>query len=122
MSEAYDGPEIVGMDLHRRCSVSVRMAADDRKLETARITNSPGELRRVIFRADKRPRVVLKATYGWVLGSGHAGCGRCAGASGALAGGDGVPLPPGQERRERRRGSGRLAADGAAAGGATRSG
>jgi hypothetical protein len=46
MTEAYDGPEVVGMDLHRR-SVLVRMTPDGRKLETARITNSPAELRRV---------------------------------------------------------------------------
>src|SRR6266516_7362856 len=65
MSEAYDGQQVVGMDLHRRRSVLVRMAADGRKLETVRITNSPGELRRVIARAGKRPRVVLEATYGW---------------------------------------------------------
>src|SRR6266536_1726890 len=36
-----------------------------RKLETTRITNSPAELRRVIARAGKHPRVVLEATYGW---------------------------------------------------------
>jgi transposase len=65
MSEAYDGPQVVGMDLHRRRSVLVRMTADGRKLETARISNSPGELRRVIARAGKRPQVVLEATYGW---------------------------------------------------------
>src|SRR5436305_12267640 len=65
MSEAYDGQQVVGMDLHRRRSVLVRMTADGRKLETARITNSPGELRRVIARAGKRPKVVLEATYGW---------------------------------------------------------
>jgi transposase len=65
MSEAYDGPQIVGMDLHRRRSVLVRMTADGQKLETARITNSPAELRRVIARAGKRPQVVLEATYGW---------------------------------------------------------
>jgi transposase len=65
MSEAYDGPQVVGMDLHRRRSVLVRMTADGRKLETARITNSPAELRRVIARAGKRPKVVLEATYGW---------------------------------------------------------
>jgi len=65
MSEAYDGPQIVGMDLHRRRSVLVRMTVDGQKLETARITNSPAELRRVIARAGKRPRVVLEATYGW---------------------------------------------------------
>jgi len=65
MSEAYDGQQVVGMDLHRRRSVLVRMTADGRKLETVRITNSPAELRRVIARAGKRPRVVLEATYGW---------------------------------------------------------
>jgi transposase len=65
MSEAYDGPQVVGMDLHRRRSVLVRMTADGRKLETVRITNSPAELRRVIARAGKRPKVVLEATYGW---------------------------------------------------------
>jgi hypothetical protein len=46
MTEAYDGREVVGMDLHRRRSVLVRMTPDGRKLETARITNSPAELRR----------------------------------------------------------------------------
>jgi transposase len=65
MSEAYDGRQVVGMDLHRRRSVLVRMTADGRKLETARITNSPAELRKVIARAGKRPKVVLGATYGW---------------------------------------------------------
>src|SRR5436309_8588017 len=65
MSEAYDGQQVVGMDLHRRRSVLVRMTADGKKLETTRITNSPAELRRVIARAGKRPRVVLEATYGW---------------------------------------------------------
>src|SRR6266571_2703718 len=65
MSEAYDGQQVVGMDLHRRRSVLVRMTADGRKLETVRITNSPAGLRRVIARAGKRPKVVLEATYGW---------------------------------------------------------
>src|SRR5262249_1463905 len=65
MSEAYDGPQVVGMDLHRRRSVLVRMTADGRKLETARVTNSPAGLRRVIARAGERPQVGLEATYGW---------------------------------------------------------
>ena len=33
MTEAYDGREVVGMDLHRRRSVLVRMTGDGRKLE-----------------------------------------------------------------------------------------
>jgi transposase len=63
--EAYDGPQIVGMDLHRRRSVLVRMTPDGRRLGTARIANSPVELGRVIARAGPRPKVVLEATYGW---------------------------------------------------------
>src|SRR5438270_10528964 len=65
MSEAYDGQQVAGMDLHRCRSVLVRMTADGRKLETTRITSGPAGLRRVIARAGKRPRVVLEATYGW---------------------------------------------------------
>jgi transposase len=65
MTEAYDGREVVGMDLHRRRSVLVRMTGDGQKIETARITNSPAELRRQISRAGTHPRVVLEATYGW---------------------------------------------------------
>jgi transposase len=53
------------MDLHRRRSVLVRMTEDGRRLGTARITNSPQELRREIARAGESPRVVLEATYGW---------------------------------------------------------
>jgi transposase len=63
--EAYDGPQIVGMDLHRRRSVLVRMTPDDRRLDTARITSSPAELRREIRKAGEHPKVVLEATYGW---------------------------------------------------------
>ena len=65
METAYDGRQIVGMDLHRRRSVLVRMTGDGRRLGTARITNSPEELRREIVRAGKSPKVVLEATYGW---------------------------------------------------------
>jgi len=62
---AYDGPQIVGMDLHRRRSVLVRMTGDGRRLGTVRITNGAAELRREITRAGQRPKVVLEATYGW---------------------------------------------------------
>lgn len=65
METAYDGRQVVGMDLHRRRSVLVRMTEDGRRLGTARITNSPQELRRELARAGKSPRVVLEATYGW---------------------------------------------------------
>ena len=49
--EAYDAPQIVGMDLHRRRSVLVRMTEDGQKLGTARITNSPARLAAEIARA-----------------------------------------------------------------------
>jgi transposase len=65
MEKAYDGRQIVGMDLHRRRSVLVRMTQDGRRLSTSKITNSPQELRREIARAGKSPQVVLEATYGW---------------------------------------------------------
>src|SRR5947209_13598418 len=65
MNGDYAGRQVVGMDLHRRRSVLVRMTEDGRRLGTARITNSPAELRREIARAGKSPRVVLEATYGW---------------------------------------------------------
>jgi Transposase len=65
MTEAYDGRQVVGMDLHRQRSVLVRMTEDGRKLETARIANSPAALRAVIARAGENPRVVVEATYGW---------------------------------------------------------
>jgi len=65
MTEAYDGRQVVGMDLHRRRSVLVRMTEDGRKLETVRIENSPQALRAVLARAGKNPRVVIEATYGW---------------------------------------------------------
>src|SRR5215831_11496160 len=64
MAEAYDGRQVVGMDLHRRRSVLVRMTGDGRKLETVRIENSPRALRAVLARAGKNPRVVVEATYG----------------------------------------------------------
>lgn len=63
--EAYDGPQVVGMDLHRRRSVLVRMAADGRKLDTARIDNAPARLAAEVAKAGVHPEVVLEATYGW---------------------------------------------------------
>src|ERR1700747_3225591 len=65
MTEAYDGKQVVGIDLHRRRSVIVRMTEDGRKLETVRITNSSAALRREIAKAGQHPRVVVEATYGW---------------------------------------------------------
>jgi transposase len=65
VSESYEGRQIVGIDLHRRRSVLVRMAADTgEQLETVRISNDPEYLQQVMARAGEAPDVVLEATYG----------------------------------------------------------
>ena len=66
MSESYEGQQFVGIDLHRRRSVLVRMTETGERLETVRISNDPEYLRQVMARAGESPEVVLEATYGWV--------------------------------------------------------
>jgi transposase len=63
--EGYAGRQFVGMDLHRRRSVLVRMTADGEVLERVRIVNDVEGLGAVIVRAGECPEVVLEATYGW---------------------------------------------------------
>ena len=65
MSEDYAGRQIVGMDLHRRRSVLVRMTEAGEALETVRIVNDRDRLAAVMARAGEAPEVVLEATYGW---------------------------------------------------------
>jgi transposase len=65
VSESYEGRQIVGMDLHRRRSVLVRMTETGEALETVRISNDAEYLRQVMARAGEAPDVVLEATYGW---------------------------------------------------------
>ena len=55
MSGAYEGRQIVGMDLHRRRSVLVRMTETGQHLETVRISNDPDYLREVMTRAGEHP-------------------------------------------------------------------
>jgi hypothetical protein len=61
----YDGRQIVGIDLHRRRSVIVRMTDAGQVLDTVRITNEPAALAAEIGKAGEHPDVVLEATYGW---------------------------------------------------------
>ena len=65
VSEDYDGRQYVGMDLHRRRSVLVRMTEAGERLETVRIVNDREQLAAVMARAGEDPEVVLEATYGW---------------------------------------------------------
>ncbi|WP_343602453.1 hypothetical protein [Mycobacterium sp.] len=65
MSELYEGRQFVGMDLHRRRSVLVRMTESGEHLETVQILNDRDRLADVMSRAGECPEVVLEATYGW---------------------------------------------------------
>jgi transposase len=64
--DEYDGPQYVGIDLHRRRSVIVRMTPEGERLGPAkRIFNEPWELAREVASWGESPEVVLEATYGW---------------------------------------------------------
>ena len=65
MSGEYDGTQVVGIDLHRRRSVLVRMTEAGERLDTVRIDNDPMTLAAEIAKAGEHPHVVLEATYGW---------------------------------------------------------
>ena len=60
MSQQY-----VGIDLHRRRSVIVRMTEDGTVLEAVRIDNDPVALSLALAEAGPNPEVALEATYGW---------------------------------------------------------
>src|SRR6266487_3434856 len=65
VSEQYADRQVVGIDLHRRRTVIVRMTPAGEKLETVRIDNDPVALALQIAKAGPDPDVVLEATYGW---------------------------------------------------------
>ncbi|MDQ3680369.1 MAG: IS110 family transposase, partial [Actinomycetota bacterium] len=57
--------EYVGIDLHRRRSVIVRMAGDGTVLDTVRIDNDPIGLAAELAKAGPEPEVAMEATLGW---------------------------------------------------------
>jgi transposase len=65
VSAAYDGQQYVGIDLHRRRSVIVRMDQTGQQLGSKRIDNDPIALAAELAQAGEHPQVVLEATYGW---------------------------------------------------------
>jgi transposase len=65
VSEQYDGRQYVGIDLHRRRTVLLRMTPDGEWLGWVRIDNDPMALAAQVARAGPAPEVVLEATYGW---------------------------------------------------------
>src|SRR5436309_13861199 len=65
VSTDYDGRQYVGIDLHRRRSVIVRMTPEGQQLGWSRIDNDPVALGLELAKAGRKPEVVLEATYGW---------------------------------------------------------
>jgi len=64
--DEYVGRQYVGIDLHRRRSVIVRMTPEGVRLGAAvRIENDPFELAQQVASWGESPEVVLEATYGW---------------------------------------------------------
>jgi transposase len=64
--DEYDGKQYVGMDLHRRRSVIVRMTPEGERIgSVVRIDSEPLELMRQVVSWGEAPEVVLEATYGW---------------------------------------------------------
>jgi transposase len=70
VSACYEGQQFVGIDLHRRRTVLVRMtSAGERLGGMVRFPSTPEALRREMVPAlsptGPAPQVVLEATYGW---------------------------------------------------------
>ena len=57
--------QYVGIDLHRRRSVIVRMTSEGEKLETVHLDNDPAAFCAELAKAGEHPEVVLEACYGW---------------------------------------------------------
>jgi transposase len=57
--------QYVGIDLHRRRSVIVRMDESGETLQSVRIDNDPVALGLALAEAGPDPEVALEATYGW---------------------------------------------------------
>jgi transposase len=55
----------VPIDLHRRRSVVMHMAADGEVLGWARLANDPEALVAEVLKAGEAPEVAIEATYGW---------------------------------------------------------
>lgn len=57
--------EYVGIDLHRRRSVIVRVDKDGHHLSTKKVYNEPVEVMAAVSEAGEQPVVVLEATFGY---------------------------------------------------------
>ena len=66
MNEAYDGQQFVGIDLHRRRSVLVRMTESGEHLDAVRIMNDPYALAAVMAQAGEHRRWCWKPPTGGI--------------------------------------------------------
>ena len=57
--------QYVGIDLHRRRSVIVRMTESGEVLSTVQIENDPVALAMAVAEAGPNPEIALESTYGW---------------------------------------------------------
>jgi transposase len=57
--------QYVGIDLHRRRSVIVRVTGDGEVLDCVRVDNDPVALSLELAKAGRDPEVALESTYGW---------------------------------------------------------
>ena len=60
--------QYVGIDLHRRRSVIVRLDEAGKVLGKAQVLNDPVEFALAMAEAGEGPEVALEATYGYVTG------------------------------------------------------
>lgn len=58
-------PQYVGIDLHRRRSVIVRMSEEGQVLGVEQVVNDPLELAAAVAKAGPNPEVAVESTYGW---------------------------------------------------------
>jgi transposase len=65
VDESYVGQQVVGLDLHRRRTVMVRMTPAGEQLEAVRFVSDPVVLAEQIAKAGPSPEVVVEATYNW---------------------------------------------------------
>ena len=64
--DEYGGKQYVGIDLHRRRSVIVRMTPEGERIgPMVRIDSDPVDLAAQVASWGEEPEVVLEATYGW---------------------------------------------------------
>ena len=57
--------QYVGIDLHRRRSVIVRMTEDGEVLETVQVHNDPHVFAQAVMKGGRDSEVALESTYGW---------------------------------------------------------